>query len=84
MPVILRIICVIVLLLPAGHAAAGEFLQPWRDKTRALVLDAYEFNQINWFKPAKDKRIAAVIGKASDGMPPKYKCNSDNGCYNSR
>lgn len=58
-------------LLPA---AASEFSAPWRRGDRALVIDAYEYNTIDWKKLATDKRIVGFVGKASDGLPPPYAC----------
>jgi GH25 family lysozyme M1 (1,4-beta-N-acetylmuramidase) len=59
----------------AGTAAA-DFSEPWKRNDRALVIDAYEYNEIDWQKLATDKRIAGFIGKASDGLPPAYRCSS--------
>jgi len=53
---------------------ASDFSEPWKNADRALVIDAYEYNSIDWAQLATDKRIAAFINKASDGMPPPYFC----------
>ncbi len=55
-------------------AKASDFSEPWKNADRALVVDAYEYNSIDWAQLATDKRIAAFINKASDGMPPPYFC----------
>jgi len=55
-------------------AKASDFSEPWKNADRALVIDAYEYNPIDWAQLATDKRIAAFINKASDGMPPPYFC----------
>ncbi|QPC94177.1 glycoside hydrolase family 25 protein [Mesorhizobium sp. INR15] len=55
-------------------ARASDFSQPWKDADRALVIDAYEYNSIDWAQLATDKRIVGFINKASDGMPPPYFC----------
>lgn len=60
-----------------GGALASEFSEPWRRADRALVIDAYEYNEIDWQKLATDKRIAGFIGKGSDGLPPAYRCSGD-------
>jgi GH25 family lysozyme M1 (1,4-beta-N-acetylmuramidase) len=60
--------------LPAG---ASDFSEPWKRQDRALVIDAYEYNSIDWHKLALDKRIAGFINKASDGLPPAYFCSGD-------
>ena len=59
----------------AGSPAAGsEFSEPWKRVDRALVIDAYEYNSIDWHELVEDKRIAGFINKASDGLPPEYYC----------
>ncbi|ESY85015.1 glycoside hydrolase family 25 [Mesorhizobium sp. LNHC220B00] len=55
-------------------AKASDFSEPWKNADRALVVDAYEYNSIDWARLATDKRITAFINKASDGMPPPYFC----------
>jgi GH25 family lysozyme M1 (1,4-beta-N-acetylmuramidase) len=42
-----------------------------------LVLDAYEYNSIDWGRLASDKRIVGFINKASDGLAPAYSCSGD-------
>lgn len=53
-------------------AWASDFLEPWRDKEKALVLDAYELNSIDWLTVVKNKRIAGFISKATDGLSAEY------------
>lgn len=53
---------------------ANSFLEPWKSREQALVLDAYERNPIDWVEVVKDKNIRAFIGKSSDGLPPPYRC----------
>jgi GH25 family lysozyme M1 (1,4-beta-N-acetylmuramidase) len=55
-------------------AKASDFSEPWKDAERALVIDAYEYNPIDWTQLATDKRIVGFINKASDGLPPPYFC----------
>src|SRR6476620_7564679 len=50
------------------QAQSTEFIQPWNDTTRAIIIDAYYLNDINWKKMATDTRVAAVIHKASEGL----------------
>lgn len=61
--------------LPA--AQASDFAAPW-DDGRALVVDAYEYNSIDWGALASDKRVVGFIAKASDGLPPPYSCSGDD------
>ncbi len=58
-----------------GPAAASDFSEPWKRDDRALVIDAYEYNPIDWRELVSDKRIAGFINKASDGLPPAYFCS---------
>ncbi|WP_437344136.1 GH25 family lysozyme [Mesorhizobium marinum] len=63
----------------AGAVAAGasDFSEPWKRSDRALVIDAYEYNPIDWQKLVGDKRITGFINKASDGLSPPYKCSGN-------
>lgn len=58
-----------------GHAS--DFSQPWKRDDRALVIDAYEYNSIDWQKLASDKKIVGFINKGSDGLAPAYYCSGD-------
>ena len=58
-------------------AKASDFSEPWKSDDRALVIDAYEYNSIDWAELATDKRIVGFINKASDGLPPPYFCFGD-------
>ncbi|OJU02000.1 MAG: muramidase [Rhizobiales bacterium 65-79] len=62
----------------AAAADASDFKKPWLRSDRALVVDAYEYNAIDWTKLAADKRIVGFIGKATDGLPPPSKCEDDD------
>lgn len=68
-------------LLAAGtmhgtaKAAEQDFSEPWKQADRALVIDAYEYNSIDWQKLSGDKRIVGFINKGSDGLPPPYACS---------
>lgn len=60
----------------ASHAAEiSNFSNAWKISGRALVIDAYEYNSIDWNEIKKNKRIAAFISKGSDGLPPPYSCS---------
>lgn len=61
-------------LFPAA-GEASDFSSPWLRGDRALVLDAYEYTEIDWSELATDKRVAGFINKASDGLPPPYRCS---------
>ena len=64
-------------LLGAAAANASDFSEPWKRKDRALVIDAYEYNPIDWQRLAGDKRIVGFINKASDGFSPAYRCSGN-------
>ncbi|WP_018689413.1 glycoside hydrolase family 25 protein [Ahrensia kielensis] len=66
-----------IMTFSAASVFASEFNQAWRNKNRALILDGYEFNQINIKQIATNKRVAAFIHKASDGLPAPYRCTGD-------
>jgi GH25 family lysozyme M1 (1,4-beta-N-acetylmuramidase) len=75
--VLLRSLVPFVLLclfLPGSYSLASDYNRPWGNNHRALVLDAYELNPIDWNTLSKNKRIVGFINKASDGMPPQYNC----------
>lgn len=57
---------------------ASDFSKPWLRPDRALVIDAYEYNSIDWTKLAEDKRVVGFINKATDGLPPPSKCEDDD------
>lgn len=59
----------------AGGAKASDFSEPWKQPDRALVIDAYEYNSIDWARLSADRRIVGFIGKASDGLAPPYACS---------
>src|SRR6266853_114716 len=41
--------------------------EPWKDPKVALAIDPYEKNYINWDKLATDKRVVAIIHRATIG-----------------
>ena len=49
--------------------------EPWKNPQTALVIDAYELNTIEWDRLVANKRVAAFISKASDGLPEVYDCS---------
>ncbi|MEX0344875.1 MAG: glycoside hydrolase family 25 protein [Rhizobiaceae bacterium] len=73
----LRLLPAAAFLLAVLPATASEFSKPWLNKNRALVIDAYEYNPLDWKKLAANKRITAFINKGSDGLPPAYRCSGD-------
>ncbi|MCB1419120.1 MAG: muramidase [Notoacmeibacter sp.] len=70
------LLAALAFLAPAV-AGASDFSRPWQRADTALVIDAYEYNAIDWHKLVTDKRITGFINKASDGLPPKYRCSGN-------
>ncbi|MEP9397057.1 GH25 family lysozyme [Mesorhizobium sp. KR2-14] len=67
----------VLVALPCAPAAASDFSEPWKKPDRALVVDAYEYNAIDWEELVTDKRVVGFIGKASDGLSPPYSCTGN-------
>jgi GH25 family lysozyme M1 (1,4-beta-N-acetylmuramidase) len=44
-----------------------EFTEPWKNPNIALAIDPYEGNDIDWEALATDKRVAAIIHRATIG-----------------
>lgn len=65
----------IAMLLALPQMSGAFDREPWRDRSRALVVDAYEMNIIDWPAMARDKRLAGFISKASDGLPEVFDCS---------
>jgi GH25 family lysozyme M1 (1,4-beta-N-acetylmuramidase) len=57
-------LCILSLKL---SAQISEFNKPWEDSTKAIIIDAYSENKIDWVALKTDKRVVAVIHKASQG-----------------
>ncbi len=55
-------------LLRTATAQPSEFQQPWLDSTRALLIDPYHGNPIDWDQLATDTRVVAVLHKATQGF----------------
>ncbi|MBZ9770778.1 glycoside hydrolase family 25 protein [Mesorhizobium sp. CA6] len=71
----LRRLALLAAAIALGTAAkASDFSEPWKNVDRPLVIDAYEYNSIDWQQLVTDKRVAGFINKASDGLPPPYFC----------
>ena len=71
------IVC-LVFMASLTTAYASEFSYAWRNKQKALVIDAYEKNPIDWQKMVTDKRIRAFIGKSSDGLQSPWACSGNS------
>jgi len=54
----------------------SSFSSPWRSNTTSIVIDAYESNSIDWDKMAVDRKVAAVIHRASNGTKADTQYNA--------
>ncbi|PYS29312.1 MAG: hypothetical protein DMF75_17510, partial [Acidobacteria bacterium] len=50
-----------------SSAQSPEFNEPWKNPNIALAIDPYERNEIDWEKLATDKRVVAIIHRATIG-----------------
>src|SRR5437763_16637217 len=48
-------------------AQSPEFNEPWKNPNVALAIDPFEGNDIDWEKLATDKRVVAIIHRATIG-----------------
>jgi GH25 family lysozyme M1 (1,4-beta-N-acetylmuramidase) len=55
-----------ILFMHSGQAQTF-FSEPWKDSTRAIIIDPYYENPIDFDKLITDKRVTAIIHKASQG-----------------
>ncbi|KAB0680276.1 glycoside hydrolase family 25 protein [Aureimonas leprariae] len=66
-------------LAAAAVPAQAAWVKPWNSSDRAIVVDAYEFNPIDWKELTTDKRVVGFINKASDGLAPDWNCRGRSG-----
>ncbi len=58
----------LVLYLLTVFAQSPEFSEPWKNPNIAIAIDPYEGNDIDWDKLATDKRVVAIIHRATIGL----------------
>jgi len=51
----------------AVSAQSPEFNEPWKNPNIALAIDPFEGNEIDWDQLATDKRVVAIIHRATIG-----------------
>jgi lysozyme len=56
-----------IFLAATALAQSPEFNEPWKNPSIALAIDPYEGNPIDWDKLATDKRMVAIIHRATIG-----------------
>src|SRR5216117_1246671 len=65
-----RILSILALFLwwsVTAFAQSPEFSEPWKNPNVALAIDPYEGNDIDWDHLATDKRVVAIIHRATIG-----------------
>src|SRR6266550_2399338 len=50
-----------------AFAQSPEFNEPWKNPNIALAIDPFEGNDIDWDQLATDKRVVAIIHRATIG-----------------
>ena len=57
-----------------AFAQSPEFNEPWKNPNIALAIDPFEGNAIDWDQLATDKRVVAIIHRATigDRVDKKY------------
>ena len=66
----LKILFIITLVATGPGTVTGqspEFSSPWKNPNIALAIDPFEGNAIDWDKLATDKRVVAMIHRATIG-----------------
>lgn len=63
---------ILLLLLLTGsiatRAQSAEFNEPWKNPNVAIAIDPFEGNPIDWEQLATDKRVVAIIHRATIGF----------------
>jgi lysozyme len=61
-------------LFPICLSAQSEFNTPWKDTSKAIIIDFYAGNEVDWDAMKNDPQLTAIIHKASQGLKtdPKY------------
>jgi lysozyme len=60
--------CLVFIITAVGQTGPSEFREPWKDITRAFVLDPYEKNDLDCSALAREPRVAGIIHRASIGL----------------
>lgn len=61
------IVALLVVTSKSSFAQSPEFNEPWKNPKVALAIDPYEGNDIDWDQLATDKRVVAIIHRATIG-----------------
>lgn len=60
--------CLFFLTTDAAAQIPGEFNEPWKDSSKALVIDAYKDNYLDCAKLSREPRVVGVLFRSSIGM----------------
>lgn len=60
-------IALLIFFSAVAPAQSPEFNEPWKNPHIALAIDPYEGNDIDWEQLATDKRVVAIIHRATIG-----------------
>jgi len=59
----------LILCIPLrSFSQSSEFSEPWKNPDIALAIDPFEGNSIDWEQLATDKRVVAIIHRATIGF----------------
>lgn len=61
--VVVQLVSICMFAVPVS-----EFYEPWQDPTKAIVIDPFEKNDINWESLATDSRVAGIVHRSSIGL----------------
>lgn len=62
------VVSMILQIVALGQSGSSEFHEPWKDPTKAIVLDSFWKNKLDLSALAEDSRVAGIIHKASEGF----------------
>jgi len=74
----IRTLLFLILLVASSativFAQSSEFNEPWKNPNNAIAIDPFEGNPIDWEQLATDKRVVAIIHRATigDRVDKKY------------
>lgn len=68
------LVLILIAVASPAFAQASEFNEPWKNANIALAIDPFEGNAIDWEKLATDRRVVAIIHRATigDRVDSKY------------
>jgi len=62
------ILFVVTTAVGSHDTGFDEFNEPWKNVSRAIVIDPYEGNRIDWRSLSGDPRVIGIIHRASVGL----------------